>query len=67
MGRLLRVWVFVGLMLLTDLQHQAITEQLKIHTVGVDSAKRLWKAYKKVYQDSPHWLEAIEPYFAKYK
>ncbi len=53
--------------ILAEAEHKAVTAKLKIETANVRNVQELWKAYQKVYTDYPHWLKAIEPYFAKSK
>ncbi|MDI1445739.1 hypothetical protein [Polyangium sp. 6x1] len=45
--------------------HQVVTNKLREAMKGIpfDDLPRIWKAYQKVYADSPHWLKAIEHYF----
>ncbi|MDC3958781.1 hypothetical protein [Polyangium jinanense] len=53
--------------LLTKEQHIAIGKQLREATKRLpEDLKKsdVWKMYQKVYKDSPHWLKAIESYFA---
>ena len=49
--------------LLTEAEHKAITAALAKKTANAETPKELWKAYQEVYQDYPHWLEAIKKYF----
>ncbi len=53
--------------ILTDAEHKAITAELSVRTANAKTTEELWKAYKRVYKDHPHWLEAIESYFVKPK
>ncbi|MDC0746665.1 hypothetical protein [Polyangium mundeleinium] len=51
--------------ILSSEAHTVMTNKLREATKGImaDELPKLWKAYQKVYADSPHWLKAIEHYF----
>jgi hypothetical protein len=51
--------------ILTDVEHKAVTAELRQKAAGIDSAEKLWEVYKDVYKSHPTWLEAIKSYFAK--
>lgn len=51
--------------ILTDAQHKLITAELAMKTRHVRTPKELWEVYQEVYEQYPHWLDAIKPYFAK--
>ena len=55
--------------LLTDAEHKAITAKLAAATKSVEpkTPDELWKLYKDVYKDHPHWLSAIKHFFEDVK
>lgn len=53
--------------ILTDVQHKAITAKLAKKTPFATSPQKLWAIYQEVYKDAPSWLTAIEGYFKNAK
>ena len=53
--------------ILTEAEHKTLTAQLRVATADANTPQKLWKAYQKVYEKNPLWLQAIESYFVKGK
>ncbi|MBK9263932.1 MAG: hypothetical protein IPM54_29525 [Polyangiaceae bacterium] len=53
--------------ILDKAEHRRITTELNawIRKNKPKTPEDLWKIYKAVYNDRPHWLDAIKPYFGK--
>ncbi|MDC3959041.1 hypothetical protein [Polyangium jinanense] len=53
--------------ILTEAQHKRITTLLNDarQRLPPTSKENVWKVYEEVYEDFPHWLAAIKPYFVK--
>ncbi len=51
--------------ILSDVEHKALTKRLATTTRDAQTVEELWAADQKAYKDHPAWLAAIKRYFVK--